>query len=152
MKNPNIIKKRKIPAGRISILIILALLVQVFLPQNAVACAPDIDVIPASLDFGQVAVGTLSSPQTITLTNNGTCTLYICDIEMTGPDATMFGITSLSTTDNKIPPGESASGTVRFLPGSTGTKTATLRICSNDPDETWVEILLSGEASRRTWS
>jgi uncharacterized repeat protein (TIGR01451 family) len=141
----NLKRKRRMPTGRISILIILALLVQVFFPQSAAACQPDIEVMPPFIDFGSVPVGTSSPLQTVTISNNGTYTLTICYIDIIGPDADLFTLTSVNATSNEIPPGTSVSGTIQFLPDSVGDKSATARICSDDPDEQWVYIPLSGK-------
>jgi len=107
----------------------------------APAPEPNISVSPTSKDFGEVTVGSSSSPQTFTVSNVGTATLTITDITISGPGSEEF---SMSPYPDTIPAGDSAGVNVTFSPTSTGGKSATLAVTSNDPDEATVEVSLSG--------
>jgi len=110
---------------------------------------PDISVSPALLTFGQVVVGSTSTPQTVTISNTGTANLLISSIDRTGTDAGMFSVAtggpnpcpSLTPT---IAPGGNCTVNVTFSPTSTLKKTAALSISSDDPDENPVNLSVSG--------
>src|SRR5206468_11684529 len=76
--------------------------------------------------------GTTSSEQTVTLTNNGPQTIGPL-ASITGPNAGDFQRVNdrCSPSSIFVPPGGSCSLGVRFRPGSTGDKNATLEIASN---------------------
>lgn len=79
---------------------------------------------PASADFGQVAVGTTSAPQSFTLTAGSSS--YEADPEIFSSEE--FRVTSRGNCGGTLLPGQSCSGvTVVFAPTSTGSKSATLR-------------------------
>jgi hypothetical protein len=99
---------------------------------------PDISVA-TSLAFGSVTVGT-SKTKTLTISNVGSAALTITGMTVTG---TQFSATSPST----IAAGSLVNCSVTFSPTSTGAKTATLTISSNDPDEPSVTVALSGTGS-----
>jgi len=114
---------------------------QLNLTVAAPAPEPNISVSPTSKNFGEVTVGSSSSPQTFTVSNVGTATLTITNITISGPGSEEF---SMSPYPGTIPAGDSAGVNVTFSPTSTGSKSATLAITSNDPDEATVEVSLSG--------
>jgi hypothetical protein len=99
---------------------------------------PDISVA-TSLAFGSVTVGTPKT-KTLTISNVGSAPLTITGMTVTG---TQFSATSPST----IAAGSWVNCSVTFIPTSTGAKTATLTIVSNDPDEHSVTVELSGTGS-----
>ena len=103
--------------------------------------APDISV-PTSRAFGSVTVGT-SKTMTLTISNAGTAALTITSITITGSQF------SRGTYPGTIAAGSSANVNVTFSPTSTGAKSATLTIASNDPDEASVSVALSGTGTTR---
>lgn len=100
---------------------------------------PDISVA-TSLAFGSVTVGT-SKTKTLTISNVGTAALTITDITVAGSQF------SRGTLPGTIAAGNSANVNITFSPTSTGSKSATLTIVSNDPDEPSVTVALSGIGS-----
>lgn len=102
--------------------------------------APDINVSPASLDFGDIMIGDSASGD-VTVNNNGNADLTITLINITGTDAGDFSQTNNCVT---VPAGNSCTVTVTFAPSATGLKSATLSIESNDPDTPMVNISLTG--------
>src|SRR4030042_5427846 len=107
---------------RLSVLIILALLVQVFFPQTAAACSPEIAVNPMSINFGSVLVGDTSPSQTVTVSNQGSAGLVLSSISIVGSNPDQFDIISDTTVPRVIMPGCSFSYTLTFSPDSAGNK------------------------------
>jgi hypothetical protein len=105
------------------------------------ASNPDISVT-TSIPFGSVTVGA-SKTMTLTINNVGAATLTITSITITGSQF------SRGTYSGTIAAGSSATVDVTFSPTSTGAKSATLTIASNDPDEASVTVALSGTGTTR---
>ncbi len=108
------------------------------------ADGPDITVTPMSLDFGLVEVGSSSSTENVTVTNEGAANLIIGNLSINN---NQFSVTSGNISDQTLIPGASANITVGFTPGSTGAHSANLTIPSNDADENPVNVLLSGNGT-----
>jgi hypothetical protein len=104
---------------------------------------PDITVTPATLDFGSIAVGVASSAQPITVQNDGTGDLLIKNIALTGK---AFLKVTDGCSNTTLTPGQFCTVTVLFKPGSTGDKSSTVTVPSNDPDssENPAKVKLSG--------
>ncbi len=100
---------------------------------------PDIST-PSSYSFGDEEVG-VSKTRSITITNRGNATLTVSRIEMAGTHASMF---RAAVRTFSVAPGATYSLRVTFTPTSEGTKTATMRLTSNDPDTPVRSIALSG--------
>lgn len=120
------------------------------LDVDAPALAPEIevrgvgDVLIADGSahaFGLVNVGQ-SSDLVLTIKNTGVQSLSGVSATIDGPDAAEFSLTSLPA--GTIPSLGSSTVTVRFTPGSGGSKSAFLRIISNDADESPYDISLIG--------
>ena len=115
-------------------------------PQTFTATAivppPDIDVTPASHNFGDVPVGS-SAEQTFTVRNLDTGVLEVTDVSITGENPADFEITSgggaFTLAEN-----ESRDVVVRFTPSTADPQTANLTFTSNDPDENPLDVPLSG--------
>ena len=105
---------------------------------------PDISVSPATKNFASITADSSSSPQTFTVRNVGYADLVVGPIKITGKKADQFAIQNDNVTNKTIIPGGSATLQVVFTPTSTGAKSATLYIPSNDPDEATVLVSLSG--------
>ncbi len=101
---------------------------------------PDIDVSPASVDFGQVVVGT-SSTEEVIVTNAGTDILTVNAITTTNG---VFTILSPSTPFT-LAVGAMQTVTLSFSPTITQTENGNLHISSDDPNEPVVIIPLTGE-------
>jgi hypothetical protein len=93
---------------------------------------PTVSVSPGSLAFGNQNVGTTSATQTVTLTNNGPQTIGPV-ASITGSDAGDFERIDdhCSPASVFLGPGASCTVGVRFRPGSSGDKQATLELASN---------------------
>jgi len=111
---------------------------------------PDISVSPPSKNFGNVTVDSSSSPQTFTVSNDGTANLVIGTVTLTGTNANQFSKQNDLCSGQTIAPGSSKTLKVVFSPTSTGSKSATLNIPSNDPDQPTVTVSLSGSGVSAT--
>ncbi|MFB6243245.1 MAG: choice-of-anchor D domain-containing protein, partial [Halobaculum sp.] len=91
--------------------------------------------------FGNTGVGS-SSLGSLTLSNTGNETLVIQRATVTGGDTDAFAVV---TADGiRVPPDTSQTVSVAFAPDSTGTRSATLTLETNDPDEPSVTVSLDG--------
>jgi len=96
----------------------------------------------STVNFGSINVGSSSAACTFTIRNLGTTNLTGLALAMTGPHTNDYILGSLGTT--ALAPGSNTTFTVTFSPGAAGTRTATLQIASNDPDENPFDIALTG--------
>jgi hypothetical protein len=114
---------------------------------NGTGVVQDIDVSPTRLAFGSQAINTLSSPRTVTIFNTSTsCPLRVTSATVMGPstspsDFVLSGVPALPKT---VDPGSSVSFMVAFKPTDVGSRSATIAIASDDPDEAITQIDLSG--------
>jgi uncharacterized repeat protein (TIGR01451 family) len=102
--------------------------------------APVIAVNPGSLAFGTVPAGTISSLQTITVTNTGTSGLHVAGTTVSGP----FMISDGCSGGGAIAPGGSCQIGVQFAPAGTGPASGTLTVSSDGGTAT---VALSGSGS-----
>ncbi|MEW6419944.1 MAG: choice-of-anchor D domain-containing protein [Nitrospirota bacterium] len=105
---------------------------------------PNISVIPISYNFGNVNVGSSSTPQTFTVSNTGTGDLIIGTISFAGTDASHFGKQSDNCSGQTLAPSSNCTLQAVFTPTSAGSKSANLTIPSNDPDTPTLNVPLSG--------
>ena len=95
---------------------------------TGVTAATAVTIAPTSLSFANQAVGAVSSPQNVTITNTGNATLNITKISTTG---------DYSETDtcaavlNTLAVGQSCSVSVTFAPTASGTRSGSLSIADN---------------------
>ncbi len=131
-------------------ILLLVLLTQLLFPTSVAATIgplcwdPDIWVTPTSIDFGLVQVGSESSPETATIRNVGYGDLEIGSITIVGDDASQFIKFDDNAEGATLGRCESETLKVKFSPTSTGDKSASLKIVSNDPDEDPFYVPLSG--------
>jgi len=108
--------------------------------------APTATLLPASMRFGSVIVGTTSAASTSTLTNTSlTAALNITSTTLTGANPGDFKITSASTCPGSgtVNPLAICLITVTFTPAASGARSATLTINDNTKSGTQT-IGLSG--------
>jgi hypothetical protein len=84
-------------------------------------------VSPASLDFGELAVGSQSRPITVTISNPGTATVALQDVLLSGIDFS-------ETTDcgHSLVPGASCTLQASFKPVIPGQRVGNLAITGSD--------------------
>ena len=105
---------------------------------------PAISVAPTSHDFGTVYVNTDSAPLTLTVRNTGCMDLVVGTCALTGANVDQFRIQNDGVSGQTLIPNASATLQVVFRPTSSGSKSAILRIPSNDPNNPTVSVNLAG--------
>jgi len=98
------------------------------------------------VDFGSVAVGKLSAPQTVGVSNTGTGTLHVSSVSITGADAGAFAVTADTCSGNPVGGGLGCSATVTFKPTAGGAETAKLSL-TDDASGSPQIIELSGSGT-----
>lgn len=109
---------------------------------------PLLSVVPSSLNFGLVLQGTASAPKSLALSNVavGTLTINDGDLTITGPDAAVFSLGTI-TYPIEIDPGETVNISLGFTPAAVGNYNATLNIAHNGSNSpTAVALAGSGYA------
>jgi hypothetical protein len=102
---------------------------------------PAVTLAPASLNFGDQAVGAASPTLAVTLDNTGNSGLSISSIAISGTSAADFAQTNTCT--SSVAPGASCSISVVFKPAKTGSSSAQIVITDNAGGSPH-QILLSG--------
>lgn len=116
---------------------------QVALTGTATASSTGgVSVSPTSITFADTAIGSTSSPKSVTLSNNGSTAISISSIAITGTNASDFAITSKSCGSTLIS-ASSCSATMTFTPSATGTRTASLVFTDNAGNSSQI-VPLSG--------
>ncbi|TAM81965.1 MAG: choice-of-anchor D domain-containing protein [Acidobacteria bacterium] len=95
---------------------------------TGVTSATAVTVTPSSLSFGNVTVGSVSSAQTVTITNTGTTTLNITGITTTGDFSQTNTCGALL---NVLNVGQSCTASVTFAPTVSGARAGALAISDN---------------------
>jgi len=116
----------------------LAGLFLIFLPDwgiNLRAQTSGAGLTPATIDFGQVAVGTTSSPQTVTLTNNDP------QLPVAVNSITATGNFSASGCPLSLPPSSSCNISLTFSPGAIGLQTGLLTVVVDTCSDGCIESL-----------
>jgi uncharacterized delta-60 repeat protein len=98
----------------------------------------------SSISFPATAAGSSSDPVTFTVRNTGSATLSGLALSKAGTNTADFVLGALGATT--LAPAETTTFTVIFSPTAGGTRTAALRVASNDADENPFDIALSATA------
>jgi sugar lactone lactonase YvrE len=110
---------------------------------SKIALAPTASFSGSISDFGLQAIGSKSPLQTLTITNTGSATLTITNINMIS--STFFGVTDCFANNTSIvAPSQSCHFSVYFLPVAPGPQSTTLTITTNDPVTPSYTYALSG--------
>lgn len=128
-----------------------------FMIVPSVAAAPGgkpkatLQITPATYNYGDMAVGATSAPQSFSVTNAGTVTSGPLSVSVSGKNASEFPIVaggSCVSGSTALAPGGSCSISLAFRPvAPTGKKSATLAI-GDGPNTTAAKAGLSGNAIR----
>ena len=100
-----------------------------------------VKLLPSSLTFGTVTIGTTSPAQVVTLMNVGAAELHITSIRLTGIEAGDF--LQNHTCGSSLAPGANCIIRVKFRPRATGARTATLAV-NDSPPARIQNVILSG--------
>ena len=104
----------------------------------------------STITFPATVAGSSSDPVTFTVRNTGSATLTGLALSKVGTNTADFIVGSLGVAS--LAPTESTTFTVVFTPTAGGTRSATLRVASNDSDENPFDIALTGTATAPTIS
>jgi hypothetical protein len=115
--------------------------------KYAVKKNPVSSVLPASVIFDSTVAGTLSAPQTLTVTNKGTGALQIGQIGRSGVNPEDFSIAGDTCSNRTLPSLETCTVDVVFAPQTAGEKSATVAFPSNDPETPVLSVPLSSTAT-----
>lgn len=111
-------------------------------PVSALASLPVVSIDGStSVNFGDEATGTTSSPQTVTITNSGSSQLSIGSIAIAGGDPNDFAQTN--TCGSGLAAGNSCTISMTFTPQATGSRISSVEITNNAPGSPQL-ITLSG--------
>jgi hypothetical protein len=94
---------------------------------------PAVAISPPGLDFGSLALGTTSAPQTVTITDTGTAAVFFNGTPQQGLD---FTVTDNECVGMTIAPGASCTLTVDFAPTVTGPRSATITVMDSAGTQT----------------
>ncbi|MES2923267.1 MAG: choice-of-anchor D domain-containing protein [Verrucomicrobiota bacterium] len=100
----------------------------------------------AFINFGTEDVGSTSSSRVFTIRNTGTAKLDGLSIIKNGISPSEFSVTSLKT--RSLAPGASTTFKVTFSPSRAAIRWAAIHIASNDADESYFDIVLTGTGSK----
>ncbi len=95
------------------------------------APAPIISLSTTSLNFGQIAMGKGSAPQTVTLTNTGNATLDLGIDAIGGVDGPAFNVVQDTCSTAVVAPAGTCVEQLSFIPQTTGQVTAYLSFSGN---------------------
>ena len=104
---------------------------------------PEADVVPQSVDFGDLGLGR-SGSKSITVVNSGEADLEIYQVSLTGEGADRFKVGSDTCASESIAPGSRCEITLEFSPPTVASFLATLQLEHNAQD-TPTKVPLSGE-------
>lgn len=114
---------------------------------TASLCILDGDASPSAADgtdFGFYAAPGID--RTFTITNNGSGTLNISGINISGPDASWFTVIA-GPVLTSLAPGQSTTFTVRFSGIGLGVRNAIITVVNDDADETNYDFAVQGEGT-----
>lgn len=97
--------------------------------------------------FGTVKVGSSGPAKTFTIRNKGSAKLTGISVRKSGKNPGDFLVTKPLKT--ALAPGESTTFKVSFKPGATATRSASLRVTSNDSDESPFTVNLAGTGAAK---
>lgn len=100
-----------------------------------------------SLGFGIQPLGTFGAPAALTITNTGHGNLDVEAARVTGAAVDDFLVSHDTCTASTLPVGDTCTVGVRFGPGASGARSATLAVTSNDPASP-LRIALDGTAGQ----
>lgn len=116
----------------------------------SLAVSPTFAQITASPQpFPATAQGTLSAPQTVTVSNTGTRALTLSGLTFSGDDPNDFIVSSNSCLGS-VAPDQSCQITVNFVPQAVGSRDATLNIATSAIANSPLQVTLSGTGSAAT--
>lgn|SRR5215211_842600 len=96
---------------------------------TSTSSAPAVSLTPTSLTFGSLAIGATSAPQSITIANTGTASLFINSAAV--PNTLDFTEVSDGCSGLTLAAGTSCSVSITFSPTAAGTRSASFTLTDN---------------------
>jgi hypothetical protein len=96
---------------------------------------------PLTLEFGQVAIGTTSDPQQVTITNTSGSPIVLKDAALSGAGSAAFKTTSIAGT---LSGGQTRTMTVMFAPTTTDDLTVQAVIATVDSSVATIQLSMHG--------
>ena len=103
--------------------------VQIKLTGSGSTNGPSLALLPSTIAFANVNVGTTGPVQSVTVTNTGTSALIITNLELSV--AGEFVVVSPNCLNTPIQPGEKCMVNVAFAPTNSGAQSSVVRIWNN---------------------
>jgi hypothetical protein len=94
--------------------------------------APAVSLSPTSLTFASRDTGTTSAPQSVTVTNTGSASLFINSAAV--PNTLDFTVVGDGCSGLTLPAGGSCTVSITFSPADAGTRTAAFVVTDNAPN------------------
>jgi protein involved in polysaccharide export with SLBB domain len=104
---------------------------------------PEMTVLPESLDFGQVKVGT-TAQQIVTVANQGNANLSLQTVFFVLDSNPDFSHTPLEQLPYTIEPGDTVDVTVIFAPTAEGQALGVLKVTGDDADTPFIDVVTTG--------
>jgi 6-phosphogluconolactonase (cycloisomerase 2 family) len=95
------------------------------------AAVPAVTLSPAVFSFPTITQGTMSAPQTLTITSSGTAPLHVSSVALSGPNPSDFSFTNNCAAP--VAPAANCTISLVFNPLGPGARTATLDITDDAP-------------------
>ncbi|HMO05101.1 MAG TPA: choice-of-anchor D domain-containing protein [Kiritimatiellia bacterium] len=124
--------------GKYSLIVLPRALITLEAPVNSVLTGT-----PPAYAFGTLTVGS-SNTQAFTIFNDGLRALAISGISVIGTHPADYGLDA-SGLDTNIATGGNSTFDVTFAPRAHGTRTATVRLVTDDPVTPFYDLLLTGD-------
>jgi hypothetical protein len=110
---------------------------EVFPGSGSSGGSSSLSASPSSVSFGNEAVGSTTSAQTVTVSNSGTVAASVSSVSASGP------FSETNTCGSSIAAGGSCTVSVKFAPTASGAASGTLSLASNAPGSP-LTVALSG--------
>jgi hypothetical protein len=107
---------------------------------------PVLSASPGSIIFGQQGIGVATSPQAVTVSNNGGAPMSNIGLQITGPSASAFSVSS-TTCGATLNAGSNCVAQIIFTPTAIGGASATLAVSTSTLGVSPATVLLSGNGS-----
>ncbi|WP_162991480.1 choice-of-anchor D domain-containing protein [Halostella salina] len=115
-------------------------------PLSGTATRPELRVSRSSVDFGNVTLDERVTT-TVTLSNRGSEPLRVGSAAVVGADPGSFGLVEPAA-PLTLEPGEQRTATIEFQPTTPGSKSAILKLRTNDPQQPVTSVWLSNTNTR----
>jgi len=105
---------------------------------------PGLVANPANLAFGNQDVASSSAPQTVTLSNTGAADVTVANVSLVGTNPDDFEIVQDACSGQTLIPAGTCQVRAVFSPESAGAKSAALLVLSDDADNPFLSVALTG--------